>query len=163
MLITFALVIHIVESFIPTPIPGAKLGLANVITLMAFILYGLNSALLVSGIRTVLGSFFAGNFLGTGFYLSFSGAMISTLVMAVGIYLWRKDRLSLVAVSIMGAVAHNITQVLIAALILASPYLITTYLPILLLLALPTGFFTGLVVTYTRKALANVIDDLHSQ
>ena len=64
LLIAFALVIHTVENAIPVPlpIPGAKLGLANVITLLTFVLYGFDAALIVSAVRTVLGSIFAGNF-----------------------------------------------------------------------------------------------------
>ncbi|HHX73611.1 MAG TPA: Gx transporter family protein [Firmicutes bacterium] len=157
ILITFALVIHTVENAIPAiPIPGAKLGLANVISLLTFVLYGFDAALTVAAVRTVLGSFFAGNFLATGFYLSFSGAIISTLLMAAGMALWRRGKISLVAVSIMGAVAHNTTQVVVAALLLASASLVKVYLPLLLVLALPTGFFTGLAVSYTHKALSKI-------
>ena len=158
-LTTFALVIHTIESFIPVPIPvpGVKLGLANVITLLAFVLYGLKAALVIAVVRTTLGSIFAGNFLATGFYLSFGGALVSALAMAFGIYLWRRDKISLVAVSIMGAVAHNTTQATLAALILANFYLIPLYLPVLLVAALPTGFLTGLAVTYSHKALTRVI------
>ncbi|NLM45796.1 MAG: Gx transporter family protein [Firmicutes bacterium] len=157
ILITFALVIHTVENAIPAlPVPGAKLGLANVITLLTFVLYDFGSALTVAVVRTVLGSIFAGNFLSTGFYLSFSGAIVATLAMALGMLLWRREKISLVAVSIMGAAAHNTAQVVVAALFLASPSLVKVYLPLLLLLALPTGLFTGLVVTYTSKALSKI-------
>lgn len=161
MLITFALVIHTVESALPMPIPGAKLGLANVITLLTFVLYGLGAAMFVSVARTLLGSMFAGTFLGVGFYLSFSGAIISTLVMAVGMYLWRRGKISLIAVSILGAVAHNTTQVVVASAIIGNANLIRLYLPLLLLLALPTGFFTGLAVIYSQRALASVIADIN--
>lgn len=159
LLIAFALVIHTVENAIPVPIPipGAKLGLANVITLLTFVLYGFDAALVVSAVRTVLGSIFAGNFLATGFYLSFSGAIVSTVIMAGGIYAWRKQKLSLIAVSILGAAAHNTTQVTVAAMLIGNFNLIPLYLPLLLIIALPTGFFTGLAVTYTEKALRNVL------
>jgi heptaprenyl diphosphate synthase len=158
MLITFALVIHTVEAALPMPmlVPGAKLGLANIITLLTFILYGFRSALLVTLIRTVLGSIFLGNFLGFGFYMSFSGGVVSTLAMAFGVYLWHKDRLSLVAVSILGAVAHNTAQVGMASLLIGNINLLKLYLPLLLLLAIPTGFFTGLAVVYANKALSRI-------
>lgn len=160
MLITFALVIHIVESVLPMPIYGAKLGLANVITLLAFVIYGLSAALFIGVTRTILGSLFAGNFLGTAFYLSFSGAIISTLAMAVGMYFWRRGKISLIAVSIMGAVAHNTTQVTVASLLIGNFSPLKVYLPLLLLLAIPTGFFTGLAVTYSQKALAKIIAEI---
>lgn len=161
MLITFALVIHTVESALPMlPIYGAKLGLANVITLLAFVMYGFGAALFIGATRTILGSLFAGTFMATAFYLSFSGAIISTLAMAGGMYLWRRGKISLVAVSIMGAVAHNTTQVTVASLLIGNYNLIKVYLPALLLLAIPTGFFTGLAVTYSQKALSKIIDDI---
>ncbi|MBS4031052.1 MAG: Gx transporter family protein [Clostridiales bacterium] len=162
VLITFALVIHTVEAIVPMPllVPGAKIGLANIITLLTFIIYGFKSAIFVAVIRTVLGSIFLGNFLGFGFFLSFSGAVISTLAMALGIYLWRRDKVSLIAVSILGAVAHNTAQVAAASIIIRNINLLKLYLPLLLILAIPTGFFTGLVVIYSQKALSGVIGQL---
>jgi len=144
----------------PLLVPGAKIGLANIITLLTFIIYGFKSAIFVAVIRTVLGSIFLGNFLGFGFFLSFSGAVISTLAMALGIYLWRRDKVSLIAVSILGAVAHNTAQVAAASIIIRNINLLKLYLPLLLILAIPTGFFTGLVVIYSQKALSGVIGQL---
>ncbi|MCR3923094.1 MAG: Gx transporter family protein [Firmicutes bacterium] len=165
MLLTFALVIHVVEAAIPIPlaVPGAKLGLANVITLLTFVIYGLKPAMFIAVTRTLLGSMFSGTFMGFGFYLSFSGAIISTLVMAVGMYFWRRGNVSLVAVSILGAVAHNTTQVAVASYVMANINLMRIYLPLLLLIAIPTGFFTGLAVNYSQKALANVIADIKNK
>ena len=161
MLITFALIIHTVESLLPTlPVYGAKLGLANVITLLAFVMYDFSAALFIGVTRTILGSIFAGTFMGTAFYLSFSGAVISTLAMAAGMYLWRRGKISLIAVSIMGAVAHNTAQVTVASLLIGNFGPMRVYLPLLLLLAIPTGFFTGLAVTYSQKALAKIIADI---
>ena len=114
----------------------------------------------VSVCRTLLGSMFAGTFLAIGFYLSFSGAIVSTLIMAVGMYFWRRGKISLIAVSVLGAVAHNTTQVVVASAIIGNANLIRLYLPILLLLALPTGFYTGLAVMYSQKALTKIITDL---
>jgi heptaprenyl diphosphate synthase len=159
ILITFALVIHTVEAALPVPllVPGAKLGLANVITLLAFVIFGFQPAIFIAVVRSVLGSIFLGNFLGFGFYLSFSGAVFSTVIMAFGIALWHRGKISLVAVSIMGAVAHNTAQVAVASLIIGNANLLKLYLPLLLVLAVPTGLFTGLVVVYSHKALANAI------
>ncbi|MCL4463050.1 MAG: Gx transporter family protein [Firmicutes bacterium] len=159
ILLAFALVMHTVEALLPVPmlVPGAKLGLANVITLLAFVIFGFGSAMYLAVVRTLLGSIFLGNFPGFGFYLSFSGAVISTLVMALGIALWKRGKISLVVVSIMGAVAHNTAQVAVASLVIGNFNLLKLYLPLLLFLAIPTGFFTGLVVVYTQKALRRVL------
>ncbi|MBS4006893.1 MAG: Gx transporter family protein [Clostridium sp.] len=162
ILVAFALVMHTVEALLPVPmlVPGAKLGLANVITLLAFVIFGFAAAMYIAVIRSLLGGIFLGNFPGFGFYLSFSGAVISTLVMALGIALWKRGKISLVAVSIMGAVAHNTAQVTVASLVIGNFNLLKIYLPLLLLLAIPTGFFTGLVVVYTQKALRKVLTDI---
>jgi len=159
ILVAFALIMHTVEALLPVPmlVPGAKLGLANVITLLAFVIFGFGPAMYISVVRSLLGGIFLGNFPGFGFYLSFSGAVFSTLVMALGIALWRRGKISLVAVSIMGAVAHNTAQVAVASLVIGNFNLLRLYLPLLLLLAIPTGFFTGLVVVYTQKALRKVL------
>ena len=72
MLLTFAVVIHFVENLIPLPIPvpGAKIGLANIITLLTLLLYGLRSGLVIAAGRSLLGSLLAGGFMGFGFWLS---------------------------------------------------------------------------------------------
>lgn len=151
----FALVIHSAEALLPAmaAVPGAKPGLANIITLLVLLTYGLRSAILVAMVRTILSSIIIGNFFGFGFALSFAGAIASALVMALGATLWRRDKLSPVAVSILGAVAHNTTQVSVASVIIGNFHLLRLYLPLLLLLALPTGFFTGLAVVYALRAL----------
>lgn len=162
VLLTFALVIHTVEATLPVAmvIPGAKLGLSNVITLLTFVIYGFPAAIFIAVMRSILGSIIIGNFLGLGFWLSFAGAMVSTLIMAGGIVLWRRGIISLIAVSILGAVAHNTAQVSVASLIIGNFNLLKLYLPVLLILAIPTGFFTGLAVVYSQKALAQVIADI---
>lgn len=158
LLLAFALVIHALEGLLPPlGIPGAKLGLANVITLLTFVLYGFRTAFFLATVRPVLGSILIGNILGIGFLLSLSGAVVSMLVMAVGMALWRRGTISLVTVSIMGAVAHNTAQVAVAGVLLENINLLKVYLPILLILAVPTGFFTGLVVVYSKKALAGIV------
>lgn len=155
ILITFAVVIHTIEAFIPfpLPVPGAKLGLANIITLLVLYFYDLKSGFTVAVIRSVLGSIFVGNFLSFGFFFSLSGAVLSTLVMAAAMYLERKEKISLISVSILGAVGHNTAQVLTAAIFISNFYLIVMYLPFLLILALPTGVFTGFAAFYLVKNL----------
>ena len=109
VLVTFAVVIHTVEAALPLPmpVPGVRLGLANIITLLAIVLYGLRSGLTVSILRTLLGSFFTGSFLGFGFWLSLTGGIAACLVMALAVMLFRRGTISLVSVSILGAVTHN--------------------------------------------------------
>jgi len=162
VLVALAMALHAVESALPLPVavPGARLGLAHIIALLALVLYGFRVAMFVAVLRTLLGSILFGNFLGFGFYLSLSGAVFSTLAMALALWFWRRERLSLVAVSMIGAVVHNTTQVGMASLIIGNMNLLKLYLPLLLILAIPAGVFTGLAVFYCQRVLVRAIRDL---
>ncbi len=155
LLVAFAVVIHTVEAYIPFPIPvpGAKLGLANIITLLALCFYGFYSGLTVAILRSILGSLLAGGFLGYAFFFSLAGALVSTVLMAACLPLVGKGHLSLISVSVIGAVSHNTAQVVTAALIIDNFHLLAVYLPYLILLAVPTGLITGMAVVYLEKKL----------
>jgi heptaprenyl diphosphate synthase len=159
VLITFAVVIHTVEAALPLPmpVPGVRLGLANIITLLAIVLYGVRSGLLVAVLRTVLGSFFTGGFLGFGFWLSLSGGVLSCLVMALALFLVKRQVISLVSVSVLGAVTHNLAQLTAASLIISNFALLRGYFPLLLLLAVPTGIFTGMAAHYLEGITRRVV------
>ena len=146
VLVTFAVVIHTVEAALPLPmpVPGVRLGLANIITLLALVLYGLQSGLTVAVLRTLIGSLVAGGFLGYGFWLSLAGGILSCLIMSAALVLVEKGWATILSVSVLGAVTHNLVQLAAAGAIMANPILFTGYFPLMLLLALPTGIFTGL-------------------
>ena len=145
MLVAGAAVLHIVESWmpVPLPVPGAKLGLANVVTLAVVMHFGMREALAVSAMRAILGSLLGGTFMTLGFFLSMSGGLASALVMG----LLRRaagERISATGLSLAGAVTHNVTQLLVAVLLVSHAGLFV-YLPFLLFVAIPTGYFVGLV------------------
>lgn len=153
-LISLATVLHVVETFMPSLgfiVPGAKLGLANLMTLISLILYGRKSAFVVAFSRAFLGSLLAGTFLTTTFFLSFAGAISSCLAMGV-LFKFGAEKFSPMGISIAGAVVHNVTQLLVAALIIKSGG-IFFYLPYLLLFALPTGYFIGIIASLLTKYL----------
>ena len=77
----FAIGIHVLESVLPSPIPGIKPGFANIVTLLVFMLYGVGSAAWVSILRVMVGSLIVGTFLSPTFVLSFSGAIVSLCVL----------------------------------------------------------------------------------
>ncbi len=156
LLVAFAVAVHTIEAAIPVPIPvpGVKLGLANIITLLTLLFYGLRSGLLVASLRTVIGSLLIGNFLGPGFYLSFSGAVSSALVMGLALILCRTGKISLISVSVAGAVIFNVVQLSLASLLVQNFILFRGYLPVMLLLAIPTGIFTGAAAIF----LGNLAD-----
>ena len=148
-------VLHFVEASLPLPlpIPGCKLGLANIISLYVLVRFGLKDALVVVVLRVLLGSLLSGTLLSSGFFMSFSGALVACLVM----HITRRylTVFSVVGVSVMGAVAHNISQLAVAALLIGSGA-IWCYLPYLLLFAVFTGIFTGLTVRYLVEGLHKV-------
>ncbi|HOJ11757.1 MAG TPA: Gx transporter family protein [Clostridiales bacterium] len=145
ILISMALILSYVERMFPigliVPIPGIKLGLANVVTIFAIFYLDMKSAIAITVLRCVIASTLFGSIYSLLF--SLSGALFALLVMAIlkkGYNRW----FSILGISIGGAAAHNIGQILIASLIMQSTA-IFPYLSILLLAAVITGTLTGLV------------------
>lgn len=145
LLVAVGTSLHLVEALlpIPLPLPGVKLGLANIVTLMAIYLYGFRDGLTVALLRVLLGSLLGGVFLSPAFLLGATGAIASTIVMAL---LVRYTRcFSAIGISMAGAVGHNVGQLSVASLLLGSSATFY-YLPLLLLAGIPTGLFTGFLL-----------------
>ena len=141
VLISLALVLSYMERFIPLqlviPLPGIKLGLANIVTLIALYLLGAANACVILVLRCILGAVFSGSV--TGLLFSLTGGILAVAVMAVTI---RMNLFSIYGVSIWGAAAHNVGQIFAAIFLMKSIY-VAAYLPWLLLAALVTGYATG--------------------
>ena len=148
LFIAMASVLHVVESWLPLPlpVPGIKLGLANIISLIVIVMFGWRDAIYVAILRVFLASLFGGIFLGPAFAMSLSGAIGSIALMAYAYHHWH-PALSVVGISIIGAVIHNVVQITVAAMLVSSVTLVW-YLPYLILFALPTGFVTGMTTHY---------------
>ncbi len=156
LLVAFGIALHVLEAQLPSAffLPGVKLGLANIVTLLALSLYGWRAGLTVAVIRVLLGSLVSGTFLSIGFILGLSGAVVSALMM--GLLEKSGIGLSLIGISIAGAVAHNMSQLVMASFLVQTKYIVVYYLPLLLFAALPMGFLTGfvarLLIRYLEKA-----------
>ncbi|MDI3538030.1 MAG: hypothetical protein PWP58_145 [Bacillota bacterium] len=152
LLVAGGTALHVFEGFLPalSALPGAKLGLANLASLLALALFGPVEMWWVVILRVFFGSLLGGTLLTTTFFLSLAGAVGSTLVMLTAARLGR-GALSLVGVSVLGAVAHNLSQLLMAAFLVRHPG-IFFYLPYLLLFALPTGYFIGVTASFVLRA-----------
>ena len=141
------------ESFFPLslaiPIPGIKLGLANIVTLFALYALGPGQALMILLARCLLGAVFAGNM--SALIFSVLGGVTAMVVM---ILLSRCGRLSIYGVSVGGAAAHSCGQVAAAVLTLGNTAPIY-YLPVLLGVSLFTGALTGLIAACLFRALAH--------
>ncbi len=145
LIISQSLVLHYIEGFIPVLAPGAKLGLANIMTMVTLVLFGFKEAMLIVIIRSVLGPLLGGSV--TGILYSLSGGILSGIIMAI-MHLKFNDYFSLMGISTAGAAFHNIGQLLMASWIFGTIGILYTYLPILMLAAIVTGNFNGLVSRY---------------
>lgn len=143
LLVSTGLVLSIVENMIPVPIPipGVKLGLVNIVFLIALVLFGFKEAMIVVIIRGITMSLATGNI--SGLIYSLPSSVVSTIVMAI-IYKYFSKYFSLIGVSLFGAIAFNTVQVGIASLIMQN-IKIFSYLPIMSLTSIFTGCFIGLV------------------
>ena len=151
MLTAVALALSYLENLFPIslaiPLPGIKLGLANIVTLFALYALGDVPALMILICRCLLGSLFAGNL--NALIFSIFGGLSA---MGMMILLSKLDRLSVYGVSIGGAAAHNCGQIA-AAIVTFGNTAPLSYLPVLLIASLLTGAMTGLVAAYLFQAL----------
>ena len=140
LLIGIALVLTLVDTAVSASIPflpGFKLGIANIVTLYALYALGFREALIISLIRCLLAALLSGFV--TMLFFSISGGMVSLLVMAAV-----KKHLSLVKVSVLGGVAHNMAQVAAAFFLTGTPE-VSYYIPFLLIAGAVSGFFMGML------------------
>lgn len=150
LLTGLSLVTFIIESlFPPLVIPGAKMGLANVFSFAALIMYSPWEAFLVVGIRTLLGAVYAGNV--SAVLYSFTGGIVSMAVSSILTYLVY-PKISVMAVSVAAAVAHNITQNAVFVL-LSGSVLMFGYMPYLVLLGILSGAIVGGVIMLVFKGV----------
>lgn len=141
LLVALALILSYVEAQIPAffTVPGMKLGLTNVVVLFALYHMGSGSALLVNFLRIFLVSVLFGN--GMSLAYSLAGGLLSWLVMTL---LKKTGKFRIVTVSIVGGIAHNIGQILVAILVLETTAL-AWYLLVLWFTGLGSGFLIGLL------------------
>lgn len=147
-----ALIFSYVELLIPINlgIPGAKLGLANLITVLVLYKMGTKEALILSITRIILSGFMFGNLF--GILYSLAGGLLSFTVMVL---LKRLERFSVVGVSIGGGTAHNIGQLLVA-MVVVQTYQVGYYLPVLLVAGEVTGLLIGLVAKEVLKRIRSM-------
>ena len=146
LLTCLALAIFVVELQLPalSPVPGLKLGLINIITVFAVFTLSPTDAALILAARILLGTFISGNL--SALMYSAAGGVLCYIAMVI-LRRFLTSRQIWVA-SVIGAVFHNLGQVLVAMAITRTPGLIA-YLPILTAGGMLAGLFTGLSAQYT--------------
>ncbi|MBU9721666.1 MULTISPECIES: Gx transporter family protein [Bacillaceae] len=147
LLASQAVIIGLLERAIPFPFaiaPGAKLGLANIITVMAIYTLSTRDAGKVVGIRLVLTSLLGGTM--STFMYSASGAVLSFIGMWA-VHKLGPSRVSMIGVSVTGAILHNVGQLLVASWI-AQTWTVLLYLPVLSFIAVLSGIAVGIAANY---------------
>lgn len=146
-LAALAITIHLLESVIPSPVPGLKPGLANIITIIVLCRFGISMAIWVNLLRVVVGSLILGTFLSPTFILSLSGALSSLLILALASWLTNHSfiRFGVMGYSLLAAMAHISGQFVIAYLLLIPHPAIWKLFPILLTFAVLLGTVNGII------------------
>lgn len=149
--VAMALILSYIESMIPLPlpIPGAKIGLPNIISLVSLLTLGWPLTLLVVTARIFLSGFLFGG--GFSIVYSLGGGLLSLLVMSLLLHFF-KDKISIILVSVFGAISHNLGQVIVAAIVVQTASLLLYFL-FLMLLAIPTGLFIGITARELMRLL----------
>lgn len=150
MLTALAFVLSYLESLIPFSIgiPGAKIGLANLVVLTALYKLGYKDAFILNIIRILLTAITFGNIF--SFILSLSGGLLSYMIMALA---KKTEKAPVILVSILGGISHNMGQIIAAVFIVHSTYVIA-YFPILLFIGILSGTLIGLIGKVLIKRLS---------
>lgn len=154
ILTALALISYLLEGLLPPlMIPGSKLGISNVFTLLAICLLSPQSGIILIVVRTTLASLIAGSM--SSLIYSLIAGLVATLVMSL---LWRfaSSKLSLLAISVVGAVIHNITQDLVYFVISGSQYVLS-YMPYLVLIGVFSGAIVGFLTTLIEARMKNIV------
>lgn len=146
VIVSVGLGLSVLESAIPLPvmIPGAKLGLSNMVVLVTLVVFGFKEGMVVSILKSVVLMLITGSI--SSFIYSLSGAILSCIAMFIS-YKFFSKIFSLIGVSIIGALSHNFAQVSVASFMMNN-LRIYTYLPFLMITSLFTGYFVGLASIY---------------
>ncbi len=155
LLVSLAVVIHTLESAIPTPFPWLRFGLANIVTLSVVVLFGLRAGMSLTLFRVFIGTLLMGTFMTPSFFLALSGGIASTLVLAAA-HRFLTPSLSLIGVSILGAYTHTLVQVLVAYLLLIKHFQLFLLLPLFLTFSLAAGLLTGIGADFLIRHLREV-------
>lgn len=150
LLAALAITIHILEAAFPSPLPGIKPGLSNVITLLAFLLYGWKTALQVSLLRVLISSLLLGTFLSPTFLLSLSGACFSLLSLIIVQWPFRLFKLNnsqpgAIGYAVISSIAHMSGQFLMAWYFFIPHPGLFKLLPLFITFAVLLGIVSGII------------------
>ncbi len=144
-----AITLNLLETAMIPPMFGVfRIGLANIISLVALRILGTKEMLIVNLMRVIIGNLMSGRLLGSTFWISFGGVLLSCITLLI----LDKLKCSLMFTSVMSAIAHSVGQVCVVAFFYMTGY-IAVILPYFLLLSIPTGLFTGFIAKVTSDRI----------
>jgi heptaprenyl diphosphate synthase len=153
-LTALAIGLHVLEALFPSPLPGVKPGIANIITLYVLVQYGFGTAAWVSLLRVFASSLLLGHFLSPTFVLSLTGALLSLATLWLVQHL-PKQYFSVITLSILAAFAHITGQLLVVRLWLIPHAGVNYLIPVFALAALIFGFVNGLITNQALQQIQN--------
>lgn len=143
LLSAMAIALNLLETAMIPPLFGVfRIGLANIIALVAWKILGVKEMVIVNVMRVIIGSLLAGTFLGSTFWISCGGVILSTCVLLLGNLL----KSSVIFTSVCSAIAHSFGQVLVV-MYFYKQFMMLSTLPYFILLSVPVGIFTGYIAT----------------
>lgn len=149
LLSAMAITLNLMETAMLPPMFGIfRIGLANIISLVTIRILGIKEMIIVNMMRVIIGNLMSGRFMGSSFWISLGGVVLSSVVLII------MDKLhsSMMFSSVMSAIAHSVGQVSVVAFFYMTTY-IAVVLPYFLLLSVPTGLLTGFVAKVTSDRI----------
>ena len=153
-LAAIAIILSVIEFFLPSPIPGVKPGIANIIILYSLVRFDFSTAAWVSIVRVFVSSIIVGSFLSPTFFLSLFGALFS-LTLLYGFQKLPKPYFSIISLSLIASFGHIIGQFIIARLWIIPHDSIFNLLPLFLISALIFGIFSAFICDALLKHKLN--------
>lgn len=151
-LVVVALVVSLLESFVPIPIPGVRLGISNIVIINSMLILGFRYSVLIAFVKSLILVLLVASPL--SFFYSFFGAL-SSIVLMYFAFSFLKDYLSLIGISVLGSVSHIFTQILVASIFL-NTRVILYYFPFLGIVGIFTGILVGVVSAKLNEVLRGI-------
>lgn len=140
LFVSIGIILQYVENLILiSPVPGGKLGLSNIVSIINIFMFGGGNAMVISLIRAFLGTVISGGI--SALPYSMTGAFFSTLFMCI-LKKYGFPKISMIGISVVSACMHNFAQICVAAVIMSSHF-IFSYIPVLLIVGVISGTVTG--------------------
>ncbi|WP_462360993.1 Gx transporter family protein [Parvimonas micra] len=149
LFVSVALIVSLLEYYIPIPIPNVRLGLSNIIIINSILLFGFKETFFISFLKAILLVIILGNPI--SFIYNFSAGFTSIVTMYI-LNKFCSKYLSLIGISVLGSVSHVMVQILVSMVLLNTRTLIN-FIPFLGIIGVFTGILVGIISNYMYKIL----------